>query len=73
MFVEAGIDFPDEDIDISSNTFIEESTLSVIESITTIIQQAERGCLIRDGVSAAIVGAPNVGKSSLLNYFAQMI
>ena len=70
MFVEAGIDFPDEDIDISSNTFIEESTLSIIESITTVVQQAERGCLIRDGVSAAIVGAPNVGKSSLLNYFA---
>tara|TARA_S200000501_G_scaffold162415_1_gene153073 strand:+ start:2373 stop:3743 length:1371 start_codon:yes stop_codon:yes gene_type:complete len=70
MFVEAGIDFPDEDIEISSNTFIEENTLSIIESIAAVVQQTERGCLIRDGVSAAIVGAPNVGKSSLLNYFA---
>ena len=70
VFVEAGIDFPDEDIDISSDKFIEENTLSIIESLTAVVQQTERGCLIRDGVSAAIVGAPNVGKSSLLNYFA---
>lgn len=70
MFVEAGIDFPDEEIETRSNAFIEENTRSVIKSISDVVVQAERGCLIRNGVSAVIVGAPNVGKSSLLNYFA---
>ena len=70
VFVEAGIDFPDEDIEQSSSFFVEENTQSILNSIGDVIHQAERGCMIRDGVTAVIVGSPNVGKSSLLNYLA---
>ncbi len=65
--VEAYIDFPEEDISPDSNA----SMLASLESITLIIQNllatADEGRLLREGIATAIVGAPNAGKSSLLN------
>ncbi len=64
---EAYIDFPEEDIELSTREqFL--STLSEVSSLLKgLLSSYEEGKVYRDGVSAVIVGRPNVGKSSLLN------
>jgi tRNA modification GTPase len=67
-FVELGLDFAEEDIEFIDNTEL----LSRINKITTEIENLlstySFGRVIRDGVNVALVGQPNVGKSSILNY-----
>lgn len=66
--VEAYIDFPEEDIDPQSQEQMEQSLAAVSADIQALLSTADVGRLLREGVRTAIVGAPNVGKSSLLNY-----
>lgn len=65
--IEAFIDFPDEDIDPDTTDAIAERLRGIIESENQLIATAEQGRILREGVATVICGAPNVGKSSLLN------
>ncbi|MCS7214847.1 MAG: tRNA uridine-5-carboxymethylaminomethyl(34) synthesis GTPase MnmE [Thermodesulfovibrio sp.] len=65
--VEAYIDFPEEDIDGFTETEIIGEITNIKEEIKKLIEGYEEGKIYREGLTTAIVGKPNVGKSSLLN------
>jgi tRNA modification GTPase len=68
--LEAAIDFPDEDLPDDLFAEIDRNILEVKGTVAQYIAGSERGERIREGLRVAIVGAPNVGKSSLLNALA---
>jgi len=70
MYVEAAIDFPEEEIDFLSQSHVVHDTKMLLDLLESLLKNAARGALIREGISVVIAGAPNVGKSSLLNYLA---
>ena len=65
--IEVSIDYPEYDIEETANEKIKKNTLTIIESLKKLERTFENGKILRDGVSIAIVGRPNAGKSSLLN------
>jgi len=65
--VEAYIDFPDEDIDPATGSALQQRMQDVSDSIALLLRTAEQGRILRHGVRTVIFGAPNAGKSSLLN------
>ncbi len=65
--IEAHIDFPEEDIDVPSKERIEIQVKELINEIDALLRSSEGGKILREGISTAIIGRPNVGKSSLLN------
>jgi len=67
VFVEAAIDFPDEEIDFLAESDVIQRVAAVQNELDALLNEARRGQLLRDGIVMAIVGAPNAGKSSLLN------
>jgi tRNA modification GTPase len=71
VFVEAGIDFSDEEIDVLADGEIKRQTLELVSQIHHLLDQAKQGYLLREGLHLVIIGKPNVGKSSLLNKLAQ--
>ena len=65
--VEAYIDFPDEDIDPDSTEGMAQKLAEMISSVESLLATADQGRILREGLHAVICGAPNAGKSSLLN------
>ena len=66
--VEAYIDFPDEDIDPETTQQLKDRMAAVSKQIDQLLATADRGRILREGIQTVICGAPNAGKSSLLNY-----
>jgi tRNA modification GTPase len=67
VFVEAAIDFPDEEIDFLAESDVVDRLRGTRQHLSALLREARQGCLLRDGIVLAIVGPPNAGKSSLLN------
>jgi len=67
MYIEAAIDFTDEEIDFLSDAMLQQQLAATLQLLCEIQSNAEQGSLLREGFTAVIVGEPNVGKSSLLN------
>lgn len=65
--VEAGIDFPEEDIVTTSGLPLAQDVNSLLAEIDALLSTSAYGRILRDGFATAVVGKPNVGKSSLLN------
>lgn len=68
--IEVNIDYPEHDVDSLTSSFIKDKCNEVMEGITSLLKTAEEGKILREGITTAIVGRPNVGKSSLLNTLA---
>ncbi|UYO05577.1 tRNA uridine-5-carboxymethylaminomethyl(34) synthesis GTPase MnmE [Paenibacillus sp. PSB04] len=68
--IEVNIDYPEHDVESLSAEFIKQKSSEVMEGIQKLLKTAEEGKILREGITTAIVGRPNVGKSSLLNALA---
>lgn len=69
-YVEAAIDFPEEEIDFLADRELEERFQAVHDHFNAVEQSARQGRLLREGMTVVIAGRPNAGKSSLLNRLA---
>jgi tRNA modification GTPase len=70
IFVEAALDFPDEEIDFLADSDVLKRALALKNELEHLLERAQQGKLLRDGITLAITGLPNAGKSSLLNRLA---
>jgi len=67
VYVEACIDFPEEDIDFISAGRIQERIHIIQTELAKIFKQSQQGVLLKDGLVVVLIGQPNFGKSSLIN------
>ncbi|NGO88988.1 tRNA uridine-5-carboxymethylaminomethyl(34) synthesis GTPase MnmE [Halomonas sp. 18071143] len=67
VYVEAAIDFPEEEIDFLADGHVATHLEQVQQALVRVRQAAGQGALLREGMSVVIAGRPNAGKSSLLN------
>ncbi|WP_154222988.1 tRNA uridine-5-carboxymethylaminomethyl(34) synthesis GTPase MnmE [Marinicella rhabdoformis] len=71
IWVESAIDFPEEEIDFLADTQLREQMNQLNKTLTDTVRQTQTGVVLNQGISIAIVGKPNAGKSSLLNCLTQ--
>ncbi len=69
-YVEAAIDFPEEEVDFLSDENVSTDLHDILDKIGLLLETARVGRLLRDGMQLVIAGPPNAGKSSLLNMLA---
>ena len=67
MYVEACLDFPEEEIDFISQGNVAEKLAAIVLELKSVFAKAKQGSLLREGMHIVLVGQPNVGKSSLMN------
>lgn len=70
MYVEACLDFPEEEIDFISQGRVAEKLEAITQELDRVFKEAKQGNLLREGIQVVLVGQPNVGKSSLINQLA---
>ena len=70
LYVEAALDFPEEEIDFISDGVVAAKLESIQTNLNSVFKSARQGCLLREGMTLVIAGKPNAGKSSLLNQLA---
>ncbi|MEK3885380.1 tRNA uridine-5-carboxymethylaminomethyl(34) synthesis GTPase MnmE [Paenibacillus sp. PL2-23] len=69
--IEVNIDYPEHDVEEMTSAYIREQCQSAIGEIDKLLKTASEGKILREGIMTAIVGRPNVGKSSLMNMLTQ--
>jgi tRNA modification GTPase len=67
MYVEACLDFPEEEIDFISQGKVIEKLEAIVTELKLVFVKAKQGSLLREGMHIVLIGQPNVGKSSLMN------
>ena len=70
LYVEAALDFPEEEIDFISDGKVEAKLVNIEDAFDYVFKSARQGSLLREGMTLVIAGRPNAGKSSLLNQLA---
>lgn len=70
LYVEAAIDFPEEEIDFLNDGKVQHLLQTAIDQLQLIRTQAQQGVILREGLSVVIAGRPNAGKSTLINCLA---
>ncbi|MGR5196116.1 tRNA uridine-5-carboxymethylaminomethyl(34) synthesis GTPase MnmE [Vibrio sp. WZ-1] len=67
IYVEAAIDFPEEEIDFLADGKVSGDLQAIIDNLDAVRKEANQGAIMREGMKVVIAGRPNAGKSSLLN------